>query len=87
MKKVKVINAKIAQIGEDFSTLCVLDGKQNVVQYAETLAEQIYNFCIDNDVKVTKKQVGRIAMELSWGDYAETPEGELLFTAATYEIL
>lgn len=87
MKKVIVINAKIAQFGEDFSTLCVLDGKQKVTQYAETLAEQIYNFCIDNNVKVTKKQVGRIAMELSWGDYAETPEGELIFTAATYEIL
>ena len=87
MKKVIVINAKIAQFGEDFSTLCVLDGKQNVVQYAETLAKQIYEFCVDHDVTVTEKQVSRIAEELSWGDYAETPEGELLFTAATYEIL
>ena len=87
MKKVIVINAKIAQFGEDFSTLCVLDGKQAVTQYAETLAKQIYEFCIDNDVVVTKEQASRVAEALCWGDWTETPGGELLFTAATYEIL
>lgn len=87
MKKVIVINAKIAQFGEDFSTLCVLDAHQNVMQYGKTLAKQIYDFCVDNDVAVTKEQASKVAEALCWGDWTETPGGELLFTAATYDVL
>jgi len=87
MKKVIVINAKVAQIGEDFQTLCVLDASQDVEKYTETLSKQISEFCDDNDVVVTEKQIKEIANALSWSDYAETPNGELIFTAGTYTTL
>lgn len=87
MKKVIVINAKIAQFGEDFSTLCVLDAQQGIEEYSKTLAKQVTNFCTDNDVEITEKEALMIAETLCWSDYAETPRCELLFTAATYEIL
>lgn len=86
MKKVIVINAKIVQFGEDCETLCVLDAAQGVEQYIETLAKQISEFCDDNNATVTEKQIKEIAEALSWGDYAETPNGELIFMAGTYTI-
>ena len=87
MKKVIVINAKIVQFGGDFETLCVLDASQDVEKYAETLAKQISEFCDDNNVVVTEKQIKEIADSLSWSDWAETPNGELIFMAGTYTIL
>lgn len=87
MKKVIVINTKIAQFGEDFETLCVLDASQDVEKYTETLSKQIFEFYDDNDVVVTEKQIKEIANALSWSDYAETPNEELIFTAGTYTIL
>lgn len=87
MKKVIVINAKIVQFGEDYETLCVLDASQDVEKYTETLAKQISEFCDDNNATVTEKQIKEIAEALSWSDYAETPNGELIFMAGTYTIL
>ena len=87
MKKVIVINAKTAQIGEDFETLCVINASQDVEKYIETLAKQLSEFCDDRDVTVTEEEVKAIAESLSWGDWAETPNGELIFTAGTYKIL
>lgn len=87
MKKVIVINAKIVQFGEDYETLCVLDASQDVEKYTETLAKQISEFCDDNDVVVAEEEVKTIADALSWSDYAETPNGELIFMAGTYTIL
>lgn len=87
MKKVIVINAKIVQFGGDFETLCVLDASQDVEKYAETLTKQISEFCDDNNVVVTETQIKEIANALSWSDYAETPNGELIFTAGTYTTL
>lgn len=87
MRKVIVINAKIAQIGEDFEILCVLNASQEVEKYTETLAKQLSEFCDDNDVTVTEEEVKAIAEALSWSDYAETPNGELIFTAGTYTTL
>lgn len=87
MKKVIVINAKITQFGEDFETLCVLDASQGIGGYIEKLSKQISEFCDDNNVTITEKQVKEIADALSWSDYAETPNGELIFMAGTYTIL
>lgn len=87
MKKVIVINAKITQFGEDFETLCVLDASQDVEKYTETLAKQISEFCNNNDVVVTEDEVKTIADALSWSDYSETPNGELIFMAGTYTVL
>ena len=87
MKKVIVINAKIVQFGGDFETLCVLNASQDVEKYTETLAKQISEFCDNNKVTVTEKQVKEIADALSWSDYAETPNGELIFMAGTYTTL
>lgn len=87
MKKVIVINAKITQFREDFETLCVLNASQEVEKYTETLAKQISEFCDNNDVVVAEKQIKEIANALSWSDYAETPNGELIFMAGTYTTL
>ena len=87
MKNVIVINVKITNLDDDFSTLCVLNASQSMKKYNETLAKQISEFCDDFNITITKEQVKEIVNTLSKVDYLETLGGELVFTKDSYPFL
>lgn len=89
-KVVLVVNAKVANYGRDYETLCVL--QDTIIgnlfeQKKRILTKEVFNFCEDIGYEVTETEAADIAESIITSDYGETADGNVLFIGGAYEVL